>query len=66
VHVDDRDITVPGSLDVADALAEDPVYRMLGAALISPWLLGFVIVILVTGLIVFGPSSESRFIYTDF
>jgi hypothetical protein len=64
--VDDRDVVVPGAVDVRTVLRLDPIYRLAGSALTSPYVLGAVLVALALGAIVFGPSSESRFIYTDF
>jgi len=58
--------TVPGALNVEEVLADDPFYRVLGRLLARPGVLGFVLFVLVIAIIVFGPSSESRFIYTDF
>ncbi len=57
---------VPGARDVADVLATDPLYRRLGNRLTQPVVLGLVVFALVLAMIVLGPSSESRFIYTDF
>ncbi len=63
----DRDhLVVPGSRDVADVLASDPIYRLFRRRLAHPLVLGGVLFVLVLAMIVFGPSSESRFIYTDF
>ena len=64
--MDDRLIDVPGARDVHEVLATDPLYRVLGRRLGSPWILGLAIAFLVVLMIVFGPSSDSRFIYTDF
>lgn len=58
--------TVPGSKDVEEVLAQDPVFSVLGSRLAHPAVLGAVVFVLVVAMIVFGPSSESRFIYTDF
>jgi hypothetical protein len=57
---------VPGAQNVEEVLVHDPVYAVLGRRLAKPALLGFVLFVLVVAVIVFGPSSESRFIYTDF
>ena len=57
---------VPGALNVEEVLADDPFYRVLGRLLARPAVLGVVLFLLVIAIIVFGPSSESRFIYTDF
>lgn len=64
--MDDADIRVPGAQDVREVLRNDPFYRLLGARLTSPWVLGAVIGAIVVLMILFGPSSDSRFIYTDF
>jgi hypothetical protein len=57
---------VPGAQNVEEVLAHDPVYAVLGRRLANPVLLGFVLFLIVVVMIVFGPSTESRFIYTDF
>jgi hypothetical protein len=57
---------VPGSRDVAAVLRTDPLAALLGARLAHPVVLGCVLFALVVAAIVLGPSSESRFIYTDF
>lgn len=64
--MDERFVEVPGARDVRVVLASDPVYRILGKRLASPWILGATIALLIVLMIVFGPSSDSRFIYTDF
>ena len=64
--MDERFLDVPGARDVRDVLRTDPLYRMLGRRLVSPWVLGAAIALLVVLAIVFGPSADSRFIYTDF
>ena len=57
---------VPGSRDVGDELETDPFYRAAGRRLTNPWILGFVLFVIIVTMIVLGPSTESRFIYTDF
>jgi hypothetical protein len=57
---------VPGSRDVADVLETDPLFSLLHASLARPALLGAVVFGLILLMLIFGPSSESRFIYTDF
>jgi hypothetical protein len=57
---------VPGALTVEEALTDDPLYRVLGRRLALPVVLGLVLFLIVLAIIVLGPSSESRFIYTDF
>ena len=64
--IDAEHYVVPGSRDVADVLVTDPLSRVLGRRLMNPFVLGLVVFGLVIAMIVFGPSSESRFIYTDF
>jgi hypothetical protein len=58
--------TVPGARDVEEVLADDPFYRVLGRLLALPAVLGIVLFAIVLAIVVFGPASESRFIYTDF
>lgn len=60
------DVYVPGAKDVAEVLRSDPLARLLGNRLASPYILGIVIAFLIVAMIVFGPSTDSRFIYTDF
>jgi hypothetical protein len=57
---------VPGAQNVEEVLAHDPVYQVLGRRLAHPIFLGVVLFLIVVVMIVFGPSTESRFIYTDF
>ncbi len=57
---------VPGAQNVEEVLAHDPVFQVLGRRLAIPVILGVVLFALVVVAIVFGPSTESRFIYTDF
>jgi len=64
--MDERFVEVPGAHDVRVVLATDPIYQVLGERLASPWVLGATIAILIVLMIVLGPSSDSRFIYTDF
>ena len=64
--MDDVDIQVPGAQDVRQVLRRDPLYRLLGARLTSPWVLGAIVGLVIVLMILFGPSSDSRFIYTDF
>jgi hypothetical protein len=52
--------------DTANILRFDPLHALLGSRLANPWVLGVVLAFLVALMIVLGPSSESRFIYTDF
>jgi hypothetical protein len=64
--MDDRDIKVPGARPVQRVLASDPFFRAFGQRLTQPWVLGCIIALLVILVIIFGPSTDSRFIYTDF
>jgi hypothetical protein len=57
---------VPGAQNVEEVLSHDPIFRILGRRLAVPAILGAVLFVLVVVAIVFGPSTESRFIYTDF
>jgi len=57
---------VPGSRDVADVLSSDPIAVVVGAAIAKSYALGLIMALLIVGMIVFGPSTDSRFIYTDF
>jgi hypothetical protein len=64
--MDDRNVEVPGAVPVERVLATDPIYRILSNGLASPWILGAAIAAIVVLAIVFGPSTDSHFIYTDF
>jgi hypothetical protein len=64
--MDERDAAVPGAVDVQTALRSDPVFRLLGARLCSPYVLGAVLALLALVTVLLGPSTDSRFIYTDF
>ncbi len=64
--IDSEHRVVPGSRDVEDVLETDPIHRILGPRLAHPVVLGFVLFALALAMIVLGPASESRFIYTDF
>lgn len=64
--MDDTHIEVPGARDVSEVLQTDPLYRLIGERLARPWILGFVLALIVIAMIVLGPSTDSRFIYTDF
>jgi hypothetical protein len=58
--------SVPGARPVEEVLRSDPFFAILGSRLANPIVLGFVIAVLIVVTIVLGPSTESRFIYTDF
>ncbi len=63
----DEDIGgVTGGRDVRETLATDPLFAVLGARLATPYALGIVLGILIVLMVLFGPSTDSRFIYTDF
>lgn len=64
--MDDKHIEVPGARDVESVLATDPIFRIFRLRLARPHILGVIIAILILLMIVFGPSTDSRFIYTDF
>jgi hypothetical protein len=65
--VDDRGpIHPPGSRDVRDVLATDPLFFLVRGAVRLPVVLGLAVALMAIVMIVFGASSESRFIYTDF
>jgi hypothetical protein len=58
--------TVPGAAPVQEVLRTDPLFRIFGVVMASPLRLGIILFVIVVAAIVFGPASESRFIYTDF
>jgi hypothetical protein len=64
--IDDEYSRVPSALAPRVALRHDPGVALLGTTLANPFVLGVVIAALVVLMIVFGPSTDSRFIYTDF
>jgi hypothetical protein len=64
--IDDGTVDVPGACDVEAVLQTDPLFVLLGRRLCSPWVLGIALGAIVILAIVFGPSTDSRFIYTDF
>lgn len=64
--IDSEHDLVPGARNADEALATDPLYRVAAGRLANPWILGVVLFVVVLAMIVFGPSTESRFIYTDF
>ena len=61
----ERDV-VPGAREADDVLRTDPVFFVVRRRLAAPWILGVVLFALIVAMVVFGPSTESRFIYTDF
>jgi len=63
---DHGQIEVPAARRVRDALRDDPIFAVLGNALTKPVTLGLVVALLTVAMILLGPSSGSRFIYTDF
>lgn len=65
--MDDRGIVeVPGAKPVQEVLSTDGFYRLLGAKLAHPVVLGLILSAIVVAMILLGPSTDSRFIYTDF
>jgi len=64
--IDDANVDVPGARDVEEVLRTDPIAWVLGTRLTSPWVLGVVLAAIVIAMVVLGPSTDSRFIYTDF
>lgn len=64
--IDSEHDLVPGSRDVEDVLETDPLYRAAGRRLANPWVLGLVLFVVIVTMVILGPSTESRFIYTDF
>ena len=64
--MDDRNSKVPGARYVADVLSGDPLFRWLGWSLAYPLVLGVVLALLALLIVIVGPTTESRFIYTDF
>ncbi|HEY5096207.1 MAG TPA: hypothetical protein VII69_13930 [Candidatus Eremiobacteraceae bacterium] len=64
--MDDRYIDVPDSRAPNEILATDPVYAVLGHSLTNPVVLGIICAFLAIVMIIAGPSTDSRFIYTDF
>ena len=64
--IDDGNVEVPGARDVAEVLRTDPIAALLGTRLTSPWVLGVVLAAIVIAMVLLGPSTDSRFIYTDF
>ncbi len=64
--MDDDRIVVPGARDVRAVLAADPIYAVARTLITRPLSLGLILFALALAVLVFGPSTESRFIYTDF
>jgi hypothetical protein len=64
--MDDRFIEVPDARAPNKILETDPVYFVLGHSLTNPVILGIVCGLLAILMILAGPSTDSRFIYTDF
>ncbi len=63
---DPQNDPVPGARAAGDVLRSDPLYRLAGSRLATPAVLGTVLFLIAIAIVVLGPSSESRFIYTDF
>ena len=64
--IDSEHDLVPGSRKVDDILETDPIFCVTQRSLTNPWMLGAVLFVIVVAMIILGPSTESRFIYTDF
>jgi hypothetical protein len=64
--IDSEHDLVPGSRAVEDVLETDPFYRAVGRRLTNPWVLGLTLFLVIVAMVILGPSTESRFIYTDF
>jgi hypothetical protein len=64
--MDDRYLEVPDARPPSEVLRTDPIFFVLGNALANPYILGFICGLLAILMIVAGPSTDSRFIYTDF
>jgi hypothetical protein len=64
--MDDRFIEVPDARAPSEVLRTDPVYFVLGKSLTNPFILGIICALLAILMIIAGPSTDSRFIYTDF
>ena len=64
--MDDRLIEVPDARPPNEILKTDPIYFVLGQSLTNPVILGIICGLLAILMIVAGPSTDSRFIYTDF
>ncbi|HEY4439432.1 MAG TPA: hypothetical protein VGN14_03195 [Candidatus Elarobacter sp.] len=64
--VDQEHGVVPGARDVREVLSSDPLFRLSMRRLGNPVMLGAAVFVLVLVMILLGPSTESRFIYTDF
>jgi hypothetical protein len=64
--IDSEHDLVPGARDVRDVLRSDPLFRIAGLRLANPLVLGVALFAVVVVMLLLGPSTESRFIYTDF
>ena len=65
--MDDRGVVeVPGARPVREVLRTDPLFALFKVRLAHPIVLGVVIAAIIVAMIVLGPSTDSRFIYTDF
>jgi hypothetical protein len=64
--IDSEHDVVPGARDVRDVLGSDPFFRIAAGRLANPLVLGVALFVIVVAMILLGPSTESRFIYTDF
>jgi hypothetical protein len=57
---------VPGARDVRDVLASDPFAAIVGKNIERSVVVGAMLFVVIVLMIVLGPASNSRFIYTDF
>ena len=64
--MDDRNVAAEGLREVTEVLSQDPLYRLAPRVIASPWTLGIVLAIIAAAMVIFGPGTGSRFIYTDF
>jgi hypothetical protein len=66
LRMDDQHIDVPDARPPNEILRTDPIYSILGNTLSNPIILGIICGLLAILMIIAGPSTDSRFIYTDF
>jgi hypothetical protein len=65
-NMDDKLSDIPDARISYEVLQSDPFFRFIGHHITNPWMLGTVLSIIILLMLIFGPSTESRFIYTDF
>jgi hypothetical protein len=56
----------PDAQSAVELLRSDAVFSRSVRWITNPWGLGVILAIIVLSMIILGPSTESRFIYTDF